>query len=86
MSIAQLSPNSVAANPVHVNPQVRSDQTTSAPQLNQDAQKSVQAARTDTVTISPQALQKLASDGDSQAKEVKESGAEKAAETFRAIA
>lgn len=77
MSMAQLSPNSVAANPAHVNPQVKADQTTSVPQINQDAQKSVEVAKTDTVTISPQALQKLASDGDTQAKEVKESRAEK---------
>ncbi len=83
MSVQQLSPNSVVANPAHVNPQVKADQTTSAPQINQDAQKSVQAAKTDTVTISPQALQKLASDGDTQAREVKENGAEKASEKVR---
>lgn len=61
MSMAQLSPSVVSANPAHINPQVKTDQITSAPQINQDAQHSVQAARTDTVTISPQALQKLAS-------------------------
>jgi vacuolar-type H+-ATPase subunit H len=83
MTIAQISPNSVAANPAHVNPQVKADQTASSPQASQDAQKFLQAAKTDTVTISPQALQKLASDGDSQAKEIRESGAEKASETFR---
>ena len=83
MQIQQLSPNSVTANPAHVNPQVKAEQTASAPQINQDAQRSVQATRTDTVTISPQALQKLANDGDSQAQEAKENGAEKASEYAR---
>ena len=83
MSIAQLSPNSVAANPATVNPQVKADQATATPQVSQDAQKSVQATKTDTVTISPQAVKMLASDGDTAAKEIKESAAEKAAETLR---
>jgi hypothetical protein len=83
MSIAQLSPKSVAANPAYVNPQVRSDQTVSAPQVSQEVQRSVLASKTDTVTISQQALKMLASDGDTQAKEATESGAEKATETFR---
>jgi len=59
MSMAQLSPNVVSANPAHINPQVKTDQTLSIPQINQDAQHSVQAAKTDSVTISPQALQML---------------------------
>lgn len=62
MSMAQLSPNYVTANPAHINPQVRAEQASSTPQIHQDAQQSVQAARSDTVTISPQALQKLARD------------------------
>ncbi|MBW4056282.1 MAG: hypothetical protein HIU83_12950 [Proteobacteria bacterium] len=62
MSMAQLSPNSVTAEPVHVNPQVKADQTAALPQIHQDTLKSVQAAKTDTVTISPQALQMLARD------------------------
>ena len=83
MSIQQISPNSVAANPAYVNPQVKTDQNTSAPQVSQNAQKAVQSIKTDTVTISQQALQKLASDVDSAAKEAKESAAEKARETQR---
>lgn len=86
MLIAQLSPNSVNASPAHINPQAREEQATTAPQISQDAQKSIQATKTDTITISPQALQKLASDGDTKAQEVKESGAEKATEAFRTIA
>lgn len=83
MSIAQLSPNSVAANPAIVNPQVKADQATAAPQVTQDAQKTVQAAKTDTVTISPQAVQMLASDGDTLAVEAKETAAEKASEKLK---
>ncbi len=83
MSITQVSPNSVTINPVHVNPQVKIDQSATVPQVSQDAQKTVQATKTDTVTISPQALQKLANDGDTRAQEVKENGAEKATEAFQ---
>ena len=83
MTIAQLSPNSVAASPAYVNPQIKTDQATAMPQVNHDSQKSFHLKKTDTVTISPQALQKLASDGDNQALEVRETGAEKVTETFR---
>lgn len=56
MAIAALSPNSVLATPVQVNPQVKTDQLTSAPQVAQDAQQAAKATQTDTVTISSQAL------------------------------
>lgn len=59
MSMAQLSPNIVVANPAHINPQVKAEQATSAPQIHQEAMHSVQAAKTDSVTISPEALQML---------------------------
>ncbi len=52
-------------NQGQVNPQVRLDVATAAPQVKQDALKSVQASKTDTVTISRQALQKLAGGGGS---------------------
>lgn len=55
---SELSINSVAANPANVNPQVKTDQATSVPQANQSAQKSVEKAKTDTVTVSEAALQK----------------------------
>lgn len=51
-------------------------------QPRQQAQTPQKAANTDTVTISRQA-QVLANDGDTQAQEVRESGAEKAGETLR---
>jgi hypothetical protein len=72
MSIQQLSPNSIVANPAHVNPQARADQTAASPQVNQDAQRSAQALKTDTVTISKQALQMLANGSDSAAPEIRE--------------
>lgn len=83
MSVQQISPNSVVANPAYVNPKVKTDQTTEIPQVNQDAQKAVQTIKTDTVTISQQALQKLSNDQDSAAQETKESAAEKASEMLR---
>jgi hypothetical protein len=83
MQLAQLSPKSIVANPSYVNPQVKTDQSTSTPFVNQDAQKTVQATKTDTVTISQQALKMLASDGDAQPQETKESTAEKTTESFR---
>ncbi len=83
MSMAQISPNSVAANPASINPQVKTDQSSAAPQVNLDAQKTVQAAKTDTVTISPQALQMLANDGDTLAVEAKETAAQKTSEKLR---
>lgn len=83
MTIQQISPNSVAANPTDVNPQVKAEQATAAPQAAQDAQKTAKTAMTDTVTISRQAVTMLASDGDSAAQEMKESAAEKASEKLR---
>jgi hypothetical protein len=83
MSIAQISPTIVLANPSHVNPQVKTDNHTNLPQANQSAQQSVQAIKTDTVTISKEALQKLASDGDTAARETRENGAERASEKAR---
>jgi hypothetical protein len=51
-------------------------------QHQQPAKTSQKAPANDTVTISKQA-QQLASDGDIQAQEVRESGAEKASEALR---
>ena len=54
---SELSINSVAANPANVNPQVKTDQATAASQADQNAQKSVEKTKTDTVTVSEAALQ-----------------------------
>lgn len=61
MATAALSPNSVLASPIQVNPQVKNDLQGSVPQVSQDAQKAVKAVQTDTITISTQAL-KMAAD------------------------
>jgi hypothetical protein len=56
MALAALSPSSVLASPIQVNPQVKTDIQGSVPQVAQDAQKTEKTAQTDTVTISAQAL------------------------------
>lgn len=70
MSISSITTSSIAAA---YTPPVQQQQQAKAPQ---------KGATTDTVTLSKQALQ-LASDGDTQAQEIRESGAEKASETSR---
>lgn len=67
MAMAALSPNSVLATPVEVNPQVKSDIQTSVSQVAQEAQKVAKTAQTDTITISAQAL-KMADAKDALAK------------------
>jgi hypothetical protein len=59
--MAALSPNSVLASPIQVNPQVWSDIQASAPQLEQNVKKTAKVTQTDTITISAQAL-KMADD------------------------
>lgn len=66
--MAALSPNSVVASPIQVNPQVKTDIQTSVPQVAEDAQKTAKTAQTDTITISAQAL-KMADDKNAIAKE-----------------
>jgi hypothetical protein len=58
MAMAVLSPISVLATPIQVNPQVKTDLQSSTPQVAQNAQKADKTAKTDTVTISAQALKK----------------------------
>lgn len=67
MAMAALSPSSVLATPIQVNPQVKTDLLVSAPQVDQDGQKVIKKAQTDTVTISSQAL-KMADDKNADAK------------------
>lgn len=68
MAIASLSPSSVLASPIQVNPQVKTDLQISVPQVAEDAHKAAKAVQTDTITISPQAL-KMADDKNAAAKE-----------------
>jgi len=67
MAMAALSPNSVLATPIQVNPQVTTDLQGSVTQVAQDAQKAAKTAQTDTITISAQAL-KMADDKNFSAK------------------
>lgn len=59
MSISQVSPNSLATTSPFVNPSAKTTapQSGATLQTNMDAQKPVKSAKTDTVTISQQALQ-----------------------------
>lgn len=68
MAMAALSPSSVLASPIQVNPQVKTDIQASVPQVAQEAQKTAKTAQTDTITISPQAL-KMADDKNAVAQE-----------------
>ena len=83
MSIEQISPASVTASPANINPQAKVEQAATPAQASQDAQKAIQTLKTDTVTISKQAVQQLASDGDTPAVEAKETAAEKATEKLK---
>ena len=78
MSMAQLSPNSIIANPAHINPQAKVEQAVAAPQVNQDAKQTVQATKTDTITFSQQAAKKLVNDVHSSIQELKDRTAETA--------
>jgi len=59
-SLAQLSPNSVAASPVDVNLATQTPQNAINVKSSEVAQKTAQKSKTDTVVVSSQAL-KLAS-------------------------
>lgn len=74
MPISQLSPASLAVNNPYVNPAARTSETVVAglPQDNQDAQKTAKTLKSDTVTISPQALQMIAGGNENKPEEVKE--------------
>lgn len=55
-TIAQLSPNSVAARPIDVNQASQTPQNTINVKSSEVAQKSVQKSKTDTVVVSSQAV------------------------------
>ena len=56
MSTIQLSPNSVMANPSHINPLAQTDRNATIAKATQAAQQTIQKTKTDSVTISKQAL------------------------------
>jgi hypothetical protein len=58
MSIPQISPNSVLANPADLNPQVQASHISSAAKAGEAAEKITVENKSDSVTISRQALNK----------------------------
>jgi hypothetical protein len=68
-SIAQLSPTAVIANPAHVNPLASSTYNQSAAAAGTMAQQKTARDKSDSVTISRQALEKAALDEDGKPKE-----------------
>lgn len=66
MAIPHISANSLYSNPTHPNPRIKAEQAATVPQAQQEARRTDQAAKTDTVTISRQALQMLAKNGNEE--------------------
>ena len=58
MSIPQISPNSVLANPAELNPQLQATQNSSIAKAGEAAQKASVENKSDSVIISRQALSK----------------------------
>ena len=71
MTTSQVSLNSINSNPAYTNPYAKTDQPAATAQIKQDAQKSTQTSKTDTVTISQQALQ-MVGNNDNGAKDQKD--------------
>jgi hypothetical protein len=81
MALPQISPSMVAADTVHINQVANNDHQATSANTSISAQKTFQQERTDTVTISRKALQKLAAPY-SPDEEAKETPAQKAHEKF----
>lgn len=82
MTIEQISPSSVIANPANVNLQVKADQAIAITLVNQDAKKAVQASKTDSATFSQQAVKKVVNDVHTAVQQLKD-GAEKRVDAKR---
>jgi len=82
MSMAQLSPNSVVANPAHINPLAQTDQHAQLAKANEAAQQTIQKTKTDSVTISKQALM-MSEQANRAAEEKKEDAAQKSYEMIQ---
>lgn len=82
MALAQLSPNSVTANPSFLNPLAQSDRQASIAKASESVQSSIKQIQTDTVTLSSQAL-KMASQTYSPTEETKENAPEKSYENLQ---
>lgn len=73
MSIAQLSPNSILINPSQVSPVSHSVQHAASAQAAHTAQSAIIKSKTDTVTLSSQAI-KMNSQADGLSDESREQG------------
>ena len=76
-STMSVSPNGFTVSPALVTPKAKTDQTATAPQAGQASQKTAVSAKTDTVAISSQALNKLSSSGDNKTQKPAENGSGK---------
>ncbi|HPX61752.1 MAG TPA: hypothetical protein PLN25_08285 [Deltaproteobacteria bacterium] len=76
MSIAQLSPTIVTANPSYINPTARAESNAYNVQQQQSAIGSVQGGKTDTVTLSSEALQ-MSARANGQLDESRQNGPDK---------
>jgi len=63
MELAQISPAVVVGNPSNLNPLARADNTVTAAVVGAVAQKSAQKAKSDSVTISREAMAKATEAG-----------------------
>jgi hypothetical protein len=63
MELAQLSPAAVVGTPTNLNPLAQADNTATATVVGTMAQKSTQKAKSDSVTISREAMAKAAEAG-----------------------
>ena len=63
MDLAQISPAVVVGNPTNLNPLAQGDNTATAAVVGSVAQKSTQKAKSDSVTISREAMAKAAEAG-----------------------
>jgi hypothetical protein len=81
MAIPQITSSMVAADISHVNQVANNDHQATSANASISAEKTVRQEKTDTITISRQALQKL-SEPYSPGEEAKETPAQKAHEKF----
>jgi len=84
MPVSQISPSSLTTSASYVNPTAKTTEPQSGAiqQGSQDAQKQVKAVQTDTVTISQQALQKVAEGPAGKPDEAKSSFASSQPQSF----
>lgn len=83
MSIPQLSPNAVIANPTNINPLAHASHNVSAAVAGSMAQQKTAQSKSDSVTISRQALEKAAQ-AEAHSEEAKETQTKEAPQKTQA--